>query len=427
MAASLLFESDRRVATGLLNGAGAAARAQQPAAVRPIRYESLDLWRGLCCLMLVVFHTTMQTSRHYFVDQAGEVNDLGSLGMWIAARTWIGVPIFFVISGYCIMATLHARQKSGVVEFAKRRFWRIYPPYWMAIALSAVVILVFNERWPGIFHDGVFTVPHAHAMTAWEWLGNLTLTESWRHCVFGGDATHLLPNTWTLCYEEQFYVVAGLILILASRRIFTAAAVVTGLVFIGKVVSWKLGWDVKGSLLDGGWFQIAAGILLYYRVNKATPRQTAWIHAVLALGILTSLRHPSELLEYYPNHPTERFVAYSFALLASLLYPYDQRIRQSRWLKPLALAGGISYSVYLIHPLIVKGISYATFRAGMRGNGETLLIVLPICLLFSIAAAYLFHRVVERHFIPSAKSPKAKPAAESSAIAPCFRSQAAMG
>ena len=71
------------------------------------------MWRGLCCLMLVVFHTTMQVARHYFVDQSGTVNDVGSLGMWMASRAWVGVPIFFVISGYCIMAALYARRKRG--------------------------------------------------------------------------------------------------------------------------------------------------------------------------------------------------------------------------------------------------------------------------------------------------------------------------
>ncbi len=87
------------------------ALAARPA--KSLRYETLDMWRGLCCLMLVVFHTTMQVARHYFVDQSGKVTDVSSLGMWLAARAWIGVPIFFVISGYCIMATLHARQKKG--------------------------------------------------------------------------------------------------------------------------------------------------------------------------------------------------------------------------------------------------------------------------------------------------------------------------
>ena len=368
------------------------------------RYESLDMWRGLCCLMLVVFHTTMQAARHYFVDESGTVNGPAALGLWLASRAWIGVPIFFVISGYCIMATLHARQKKGgVIEFAKRRFWRIYPPYWTAIGLSAVAILALNTRWPGLTHDGIFTVPNPQAMTGWEWLGNLTLTESWRHCVFGGEAQHLLPNTWTLCYEEQFYFVAALILMFAPRRIFAAAAVVTGVVLVGKTIAWRSGADVKGSLFDGGWFQIAAGILLYYRVNKATSLQKHLIHAVLALGILISLRNPSRLLEFLPNGDVERLVACSFALLASFLYPFDQKMRKSAWLTPLRFVGGMSYSVYLCHPLIAKGISYGLFRSGVTGNAATLLVVLPLCVAASLAGAYVFHRLIERHYIPASR------------------------
>jgi peptidoglycan/LPS O-acetylase OafA/YrhL len=371
---------------------------------KPRRYETLDMWRGLCCLMLVVFHTTMQQARYYFVDQSGGVNSLGSVGMWLAARAWIGVPIFFVISGYCIMATLHARRDKGVVEFAKRRFWRIYPPYWTAIGLSTIVILALNARWPGLTHEGIFTVPNPDKMSVWEWLGNLTLTESWRHTVFGGSATHLLPNTWTLCYEEQFYIVAALILLFAPRRIFTAAIVITAIILVGKTITWRLGWEVKGSLFDGGWFQIAAGILLYYRVNRATPAQIPWIHAVLLLGILISLHSPRQLLEFYPNHDTERFVAYSFALGMSFLYPYDQRLKKAQLLSPLRRVGGMSYSVYLCHPLIAKGISFAFFRAGIRGNMVTLFGVLPLTLGLSLATAYVFHRLIERHFIPKSNS-----------------------
>jgi peptidoglycan/LPS O-acetylase OafA/YrhL len=264
--------------------------------------------------------------------------------------------------------------------------------------------LALNTRWPGLIHDGIFTVPNPDKMSAWEWLGNLTLTESWRHTIFGGNATHLLPNTWTLCYEEQFYIMAALILLFASRRIFTAAVVVTAIILVGKTITWRCGWEVKGSLFDGGWFQIAAGILLYYRVNRATAAQIPWINAVLLLGILISLHSPRQLLEFYPNHDTERFVAYSFALAMSFLYPYDQRLKKASLLSPLRRVGGMSYSVYLCHPLIAKGISFAFFRAGIRGNIVTLFGVLPLTLGLSLAVAYIFHRLIERHFIPKSNS-----------------------
>ena len=365
------------------------------------RYEALDAWRGLCCLLLVIFHTTMQASNRFFVVSEGEVSDASSLGMWVAARTWIGVPIFFVISGYCIMATLHARRKKGgVAEFAKRRFWRIYPPFWAALALSAPIIFWVETLWPGLLHDGIFTVPRPWEMSWSQWLGNMTLTESWRHCVFGPEQANLLPNTWSLCYEEQFYFVAALILLLAPRRIFSAAIVVTGVTLGGKVIARVMGWTVEGSIFDGKWLLIAAGILLYYRVHFATRRQTLWIHGLLALGILFELRSPATLLEHGPNNDVRRLAAFSFALLASWLYPRDRALASSRFLRPLRALGGISYSVYLCHPLIAKGISMAMFRAGYTDNTVTLLVVTPVCIAASLAAAICFHHVVERYFIP---------------------------
>src|SRR5262249_52535115 len=112
---------------------------------------------------------------------------------------------------------------------------------------------------------------------------------------------------------------------------------------------------------------------------------------------------PKQLMEFYPNHDTERFVAYSFALVASFLYPFDQRLKKASLLKPFRLVGGMSYSVYLCHPLIAKGTSFALFRAGVDGNLVTLVGVVPLCLALSLAVAYVFHRLIERHFIPGSK------------------------
>ena len=113
MATTLLLESPaapRNKSTPVSSPAPAVG------ATKPRRYETLDMWRGLCCLMLVVFHTTMQVARHYFVDQAGRVTDASSLGMWLAARAWIGVPIFFVIMG--VRTNLRSFAEPGVLGLA---------------------------------------------------------------------------------------------------------------------------------------------------------------------------------------------------------------------------------------------------------------------------------------------------------------------
>ena len=68
-----------------------------------------------------------------------------------------------------------------------------------------------------------------------QWLGNLTLTESWRAQALGSRQLMQLPVAWTLCFEEQFYLIVGVILALAPRRLFVALAAVTFLVFMNSV------------------------------------------------------------------------------------------------------------------------------------------------------------------------------------------------
>jgi peptidoglycan/LPS O-acetylase OafA/YrhL len=369
------------------------------------RYESLDHWRGAACLGVVVFHATMQVAGP-MAAPAGEGlwASLGAALLAVTSRFWIGVPAFFVISGYCIMATIDSRRRrgDGLGEYLRRRVWRIYPPYWIALSASVMIVALFESTALGdLFADGIFTVPHVASLSPWQWLGNLSLTETWRAPLAGGHGVNFLPNTWTLNYEEQFYLVAGLILLVAPRRMFLAAAVITGLVVAAKVASHLAGVSLDGTFADGRWLLIAAGILVYYKINYATARQSYLIYGLLACGLLIADKNPRALLEATPNHGIERFVACGFALFLAWAYRHDASIAAARLLAPLRSVGKISYSVYLAHPLVAKGIGLGMLRLGYRGPWETLLITAPLALVGSLAAAWVFHRLVERHFLPT--------------------------
>lgn len=90
---------------------------------RSPRYESLDLWRGVACLMVVIYH-----SDYYLAESTG-TNQWPAVSA-ILARFWIGVPMFFVISGYCISAAADSERSRlrGTMSYFKRRFRRIFPP-----------------------------------------------------------------------------------------------------------------------------------------------------------------------------------------------------------------------------------------------------------------------------------------------------------
>ncbi len=380
----------------------ARAAAKYPA--KAARYESLDHWRGAACLGVVVFHATMQVAGPVAAP-AGEGfwASLGAALLAVTSRFWIGVPAFFVISGYCIMATLDSRRRrgDGLGEYLRRRVWRIYPPYWIALSASVLIVALFESTaLRELFADGIFTVPHLATLSPWQWLGNLSLTETWRAPLAGGHGVNFLPNTWTLNYEEQFYLVAGLILLLAPGRMFFAAAVITGLVVVAKVASHLAGVSLDGTFADGRWLLIAAGILVYYKINYATARQSYLIYGLLACGLLVADKNPRALLDATPNHGIERFVACGFALFLAWAYRHDAWIAAARLFAPLRSVGKISYSVYLAHPLVAKGIGLGMLRLGYHGPWETLLITVPLALVGSLLAAWGFHRLVERHFLP---------------------------
>src|SRR5437762_2479236 len=103
---------------------------------RAPRYYTLDHWRGLACLMIVLFHASIYLVPSHDTSAPQEVVALQSRAATFAVRAinclgW-GVPIFFVISGYCIATTVDSsrRKANPARNFFARRFRRIFPPFW---------------------------------------------------------------------------------------------------------------------------------------------------------------------------------------------------------------------------------------------------------------------------------------------------------
>jgi peptidoglycan/LPS O-acetylase OafA/YrhL len=313
------------------------------------------------------------------------------------------VPLFFVISGYCICASVDAarQRRTGAGEYFWRRFRRIYPPYWCFVLLTvAAVILTEDVLCPGLFTDGNHPFPHPRDLSGWQWFGGLTLTETWRPHLVGGATGHFALHAWTLCYEEQFYAVTGLILLLAPRRLFQVFGLLSVVILVLKHVSAWCGFAgaLGGFFFDGRWLVFAAGALVHYQVSRGSRLVTFLTRLTLLLGVAYALRTPSDI-----DHG--ELCAFSFALLISVLHPFDRRLAALRVLRPLMFCGTMCYSVYLIHYPLVKPISHALSLAGLDGPVATVVLTLPLCLAVSLVAAWLFHRLVERRFLNPPRQP----------------------
>ena len=372
------------------------------------RYVSLDLWRGLACLMIVVLHASHNANE---VKESAGIVDKVLLA--ILSKLDIGVPMFFVISGYCIAATSDStrRKAKAPARFFYRRFRRIFPPYWILALISLVLVVALEALHQGDLVSGDYGYIPSPSKLSWsQWLGNITLTETWRPHLFDDPELKIVGPSWTLCYEEQFYAVCGFILILAPRYFFSGIAIVTFLtLFVAPIaiIQPEL-LPIQGFFFDGRWLMFAEGVALYYIINYAKSRVPGVAVFVMLLVVTISVRWGIPTLETNPlarNRVWEFLASTAFALGLVLLHPWDMKISGSRLLHPIAICGQMCYSLYLLHWPIAVVMTTAFYRAGIRGLYPTLLIVAPLTITSSIAASWLFHLTVERKFLNTPNTP----------------------
>ncbi|MBS1790792.1 MAG: acyltransferase [Acidobacteria bacterium] len=375
---------------------------------RTDRYQSLDIWRGVACLMIVVIHSSYYLLGH--PDQLGEGVPAKAVEFFLPYFL-LGVPIFFVISGYCITATSlsSARNSRPLKTYFLRRFRRIYPPYWIALALMAALVVGIYQITPELLSDSPHPVEHPSSLSRIQWLTNLTLTEIFRHHFIPGERVFFLMQAWSLCYEEQFYAICGLVIWKWPSRYFRVMVWLSAITLVPAALFFtKLNLPVEGFFFDGLWLLFAAGILVYYQVNHASVEQVWLIRLALVAFILGAAG-----LRFVYHLPGAMFVesgvnkvramqylaGFGFALVLSFLHSKDSEISRNRLLWPLNFCGQMCYSLYLIHWPITKIVSHLLFQVGIKGLTQTLLIVIPSCITASVAVAWVFYQLVEKRFL----------------------------
>jgi peptidoglycan/LPS O-acetylase OafA/YrhL len=380
--------------------------AATPAA-RP-RYDSLDAWRGTACLMVILYHASLTQQIHAALPADGVVD---ALARWVLTATShgnAGVALFFVISGYCIAAAGDSVRsgRHSVGKYFLRRFRRIYPPLWAVIAASCVFFVAVDVViWPRLLSSEPWFHPRPWWYSGWQWLGNLMLTESWRWHVMGDQRAHFPAQAWTLCYEEQFYAVTGLLLAISRTRFFGGALAVTALtlgVMAGR--AWW-GWPVEGFFFDGAWLLFAAGVLVYWAIHEGGQR-ARWTAGVVLLVAAALL----------PPTVAGSRAAFVFAALLLVLHRVDGSLAASTWIRPLTFCGQMCYSLYLVHELIVKAVATAFWDSGVQSAAATLTLVVPVSLGLSLLAGAVCYRTIERRFLNTPQPAPLQPSAAREAV-----------
>ena len=325
----------------------------------PKTFRSIQLLRSLACLLVVLFHCSMQLEQYYHQSLLGGFFSAG----------YGGVDLFFVISGFVIAhsTTTDWSRPAAFKGYWYKRISRIYPIYWailLPVALGSAML-------------GSSVKLHAQSFPSLvaEWLPILVL---WP------DHQAIIGVSWTLSYEIYFYLMFSL-LILSSRFWVVPISIIIAslLVFI---TGYQVGAEslLTTFLLSPFNLEFAAGVLAWFLLKHVSLPSYVFVCLFLValwLGLtylptVTNENHAQRVLIFGTS---------SFLLiwaLAGLELKKGMKIAVG-----LGHIGDASYMLYLIHfPVLV----FANKLVPLLTHDSTWIVGLNIMLVGAVVVASVY-------------------------------------
>jgi len=350
-----------------------------------LKYPGLDLLRAIAIVWVMLFHSYL-------------VGGLGESYSWLSRYGWMGVDLFFVLSGFLIggqvLAPLARGGRLSFRDFYLRRAFRILPAFWAVLALYLL--------WPG-FREAPGMEPW------WKFAGffvNLSID-------YANSAA--FSHAWSLCVEEHFYLLFPLLAWWLMRRPSTLKFAVVCIAVLLLGIGLRTGAWLHGTAIDPPrpWFVediyyptwnrldgLLSGVMLaVWKVFRPASWQRVQRHAngvlFVGLGVMALsfwlFRDRVGLLGNSIGWPV---LSLGLALLVFAGAGSSSVV--ARWRVPgAAWLAAISYSLYLVH----KGVFHLVETAwgpALEGRGVVAFCAYGIAALLAGAA---LHYAVERPFL----------------------------
>ncbi len=359
------------------------------------RQPGLDLLRALAFIVVVVYHAAL-----FGFKLPGRVDRFG----------WIGVDLFFVLSGYLIggqlLAPLARDQRINLGRFFVRRALRILPAYF--VVLAVYFLLPSWREYPDM------------SQPLWKFL--LSIQNIALH---GGTA---FSHAWSLAVEDQFYLVLPFLLLFLCRRprppvgrtrsVASAAIIVPCLIVIGGIAL-RAFLAAQNSTVNGGVSFPGFQAWIYYptwtrldplvfgvalaTIEKFRPRWwgrladcAIWLW-LPGLALIVYGLYLGETDELTVTACVWQFPLIALGMATLLICAVSPRLFFRRIAIPgAAFIASIAYSAYLIQKLIIHGVEQFCINHNIDLTSLPALLGVELCVY---AAATLLFFLVERPFL----------------------------
>lgn len=340
-----------------------ASSGRRTSSLRPVeRLYVLDGLRVVAALLVVLFHYTA-------VDEPwGKRTDTVFSGFYVFSQYgWIGVELFFLISGFVICMSTWGRPLG---DFAISRVSRLYPAYWIAVSATAAVMAI----WPVYRRVESFT----QVMT------NLTMLQH------GMGVRDIDGAYWTLFAELKFYVLFALVV--AWGVTYKRCVLFCALWTLLGVVDYTSGGDLLDMWAMPLYSPYFVAGIAFYLMYRFKPTAILW--AIVGLSFLLGEHNIEKRVHFSASPgrhsvgvwPAQLMLALFFLIMAFVAL---RKLDHVRWAW-LTTAGAVTYPLYLLHENI--GLTFVTI---LRDQCPAPALAAGIAVAIA-AISYLLHRYAER-------------------------------
>jgi len=363
------------------------------------RIPALDGVRGLALLLVVLYHVVI-------FGRVPAVSLPERLIEGIALQSWIGVDLFFVLSGFLITGILLRTRGTEHYyrNFMMRRVLRIFPLYYLFIALFFLVLPVLFP-----WHTELQKLP---PLQAWYWF----YIPNVRIFLQGDWYATYAEHTWSLAIEEQFYLVWPLVVMLAGpKRLLWIGGIGTLCSLAFRIWLAIHGADYAKTLvltpahLDG----VMLGSMLAVLIESDEPQKLRRLFlaavGVSVVGLAATAVAP---LNYATKHFafTVTWASLLFAAMIGLMVTGRPGSQLERFFgsRVLRFVGFYSYGLYLFHESIFRELGRhlptRTGPAWVHWIALTLIgSVLSVLVAMGVYHGYEKHFLSLKRFFPTGK------------------------